>query len=135
MLILILVTIGAICVLSAMSVLLLQQYKIQKGTFVVDPSYDGPKNVSVTLHTIIRFLLKQSVQTRKFFMQYIFHVMVRFMYHFDIFTTKMYAKSRNWFVKSAVQNKGTVPHFWEHLKVYKQEMDQEKKEEKEEEKK
>ena len=38
----------------------------------------------------------------------------------------MYAKSRNWFVKNAVKNKGTVPHFWEHLKVYKQEMDQEK---------
>ena len=67
--------------------------------------------------------------TRKFLMQYFFHVMVRFMYHFDLFTTKMYARSRNWFVKNAVKNKGTVPHFWEHLKVYKQEMDQEREEE------
>ena len=66
---------------------------------------------------------------RKFIMQYVFHIMVRIMYHFDILTTKMYAKSRNWFVKSAVKNKGTVPHFWEHLKVYKQEMNQEKEEE------
>lgn len=126
MLILILVVLGSLCVMSAASVLLLQQYKINRGIIVVDPTYDGPKNISVTIHTVIRFLLKQSVHMRKFFMQYVFHVMVRFMYHFDIFTTKMYAKSRNWFVKSAVQNKGTVPHFWEHLKVYKQEMDQEK---------
>ena len=121
-----LVILGMIFVVSAISVLLLQQYRVTKGIIVVDPLYDGPKQVSVTVHTIIRFLLKQSVHMRKFFMQYVFHIMVRFMYHFDIFTTKMYAKSRNWFVKNAVKNKGTVPHFWDHLKVYKQEMDQEK---------
>jgi hypothetical protein len=108
---------------------LLQQYKVSRGIIVVDPEYDGPKNVSVTVHTIIRFLLKQSIHLRKFFMQYVFHIMVRFMYHFDIFTTKMYAKSRNWFVQNAVKNKGTVPHFWDHLKVYKQEMDQEREDE------
>lgn len=126
MLILTLAVIGMICTLSAMSVFVLQQYKVSKGIIIIDPQYDGPKDVSVTVHTIIRFLLRQSVHLRKFFMQYVFHIMVRFMYHFDIFTTKMYAKSRNWFVKNAVQNKGTVPHFWNHLKVYKQEMDQEK---------
>lgn len=129
MLIFILAAIGVIFVTSAMSVLLLQQYKVTKGIIIIDPEYNGPKNVSVTLHTIIRFLLKQSVHMRKFFMQYVFHIMVRFMYHFDIFTTKMYARSRNWFVKNAVKNKGTVPHFWDHLKVYKQEMDQEREDE------
>lgn len=126
MLVLIFVVTGTLFVLSAMSVLFVQQYKVSKGSIVIDESYDGPKQVSVTLHTIIRFLLKQSVHARKFFMQYVFHIIVRFMYHFDIWTTKLYAKSRNWFVKNAVRNKGTVPHFWEHLKVYKQEMDQEK---------
>jgi hypothetical protein len=126
MLILIFITAGLIFATSAMSVLLLQQYKIAKGVIVVDPEYNGPKDVSVTLHTIIRFLLKQSVHIRKFCMQYVLHILVRFMYHFDILTTKMYAKSRNWFVKNAVKNKGTVSHFWDHLKVYKQEMDQEK---------
>lgn len=126
MLILILASLGMIFTLSAVSVVLLQKYKVHRGSIVIDDAYNGPKQVSVTVHTIIRFILKQSVHLRKFFMQYVFHMMVRFMYHFDILTTKMYAKSRNWFVKNAVQNKGTVPHFWEHLKVYKQEMDQEK---------
>lgn len=126
MIILILVILGIVFALSAVSILLLQKYRINKGTVIVDEAYDGPKQVSVIVHTIIRYMLKQSVYMRKFIMQYFFHVMVRFMYHFDIFTTKMYAKSRNWFVKNAVKNKGTVPHFWEHLKVYKQEMDQEK---------
>jgi hypothetical protein len=126
MLILILVTLGILCAFIALSVILLQRYRINKGIVVVDEEYDGPRQVSVMMRTIIRYILKQSVYMRKFFMQYVFHIMVRFMYHFDIFTTKMYAKSRNLFVKNAVQNKGTVPHFWEHLKVYKQEMDQEK---------
>lgn len=126
MLILILIVGGLLFALSAASVLVLQQYKVNKGTLVIDSSYNGPEQVSVTLHTIIRFMLKRSVHVRKFCMQYFFHVMVRFMYYFDIWTTKMYAKSRNWFVKNAVQNKGTVPHFWQHLKVYKQEMDQER---------
>lgn len=128
MIILILVILGIVFALSAVSILLLQKYRINKGTVIVDEAYDGPKQVSVIVHTIIRYMLKQSVYMRKFIMQYFFHVMVRFMYHFDIFTTKMYAKSRNWFVKNAVKNKGTVPHFWEHLKVYKQEMDKEKQE-------
>lgn len=109
--------------------LALQKYRIDKGIVVIAPEYNGPEQVSVTVHTVIRFILKKSVHVRKFVMQYVLHIMVRFMYHFDILTTKMYAKSRNWFVKSAVKNKGTVPHFWEHLKVYKQEMDQEKEQE------
>ena len=129
MFILIVTIVGLVFALSAAAIFVLQDYKIRKGLVIVDESYNGPKEVSVTLHTVIRFLLKQSIHLRKFFMQYILHIMVRFMYHFDIFTTKMYAKSRNWFVKNAVENKGTVPHFWQHLKVYKQEMDQEREEE------
>ncbi len=126
MLILILVAFGTIFALSAISLLMIQKYKLDKGAIVVDELYNGPEQVSVTLHTIIRFVLRKSILIRKFCIQYLFHFIVRFMYHFDILTTKMYAKSRNWFVKNAVKNKGTVPHFWEHLKVYKQEMDQEK---------
>lgn len=129
MLVLILAMLGVIFALGAISVLVLQKYRISKGIITVDLEYDGPKQVSVTVNTIIRYVLKQSVHLRKFCTQYLFHIVVRFMYHFDIFTTKMYAKSRNWFVRNAVKNKGTVPHFWEHLKVYKQEMDQEKEEE------
>lgn len=132
MLVLILSGLGTLFAVLAMSVLLLQGYKISKGLVIIDEEYNGPKQVSVTVHVIIRFLLKQSVYLRKFFMQYIFHIMVRFMYHFDILTTKLYAKSRNWFVRNAVRNKGTVPHFWEHLKVYKQEMDKEREEKSEE---
>jgi hydroxymethylpyrimidine/phosphomethylpyrimidine kinase len=129
MITLILLGLGILFAVFAVTILVVQNYQIKKGVIVVDPEYNGPEQVSVVIHTIIRYLLKQSVLMRKFILQYVFHVLVRAMYHFDILTTKMYAKSRNWFVRNAVKNKGTVPHFWEHLKVYKQEMDQEKEQE------
>ncbi len=119
---------GILVAIAAGSILALQQYRITKGLIILDESYNGPAQVSVTLHAIIRYLLKRSVHFRKFLMQYIAHLAVRAMYYVDIWSSKLYARSRNWFVKNAVRNRGTVPHFWEHLKVYKQEMDKEREE-------
>lgn len=129
MLVFLLVMAGLIAALCAGSILILQSYRLSRGKVVVDPHFNGPAEVSLTLHALIRYSLKRSVLARKFFLQYVAHLAVRVMYYMDKFTTFLYAKSRNWFVKNAVRNRGTVPHFWEHLKVYKQEMDREKEEE------
>ena len=125
-LILILIICGAVTLLASISVLLLQHYRLKRKLIVLDIEYNGPAQVSVTLHAVIRYLLRRSVYFRKFFMQYMFHIMVRLMYYVDLWSSMLYAKLRNWFVQNAVRNRGTVPHFWHHLKVYKQEMDQEK---------
>jgi hypothetical protein len=117
---------GVVALCVAIAVIILQGYRIRHGKIIVEEGYDGPAHVSVTLRAVIRFMLKRSVYMRKFFMQYVAHLAVRVMFYVDRFSTAMYAKSRNWFVKNAVRNRGTVPHFWQHLKVYKQEMDQEK---------
>lgn len=117
---------GLLFALIAAGIVWLQFWMIQNGKVAVDEDYNGPKEVSRMLLAIIRFALKRSVYFRKFIMQYIAHLAVRVMYYFDKFSSFLYAKSRNWFVRNAVRNKGTVPHFWQHLKVYKQEMDQEK---------
>ena len=130
--VLIFIASGVVFAIIATSFLVIEEYKIRHGKITVDPLYNGPAHVSVTLRAIIRYALKRSVYVRKFCMQYVAHMAVRVMFYVDKFSTAMYAKSRNWFVRNAVQNKGTVPHFWQHLKVYKQEMDQEKKEEEEE---
>jgi hypothetical protein len=135
MMVALLVTGGVVAMLIAGAILVLQQYYVTKGVISLDGDYNGPAQVSATVHAIIRYMLKRSVHMRKFCMQYILHIMVRIMYYFDILSTKLYAKSRNWFVKNAVRNRGTVPHFWQHLKVYKQEMDQEKEEKQKEDKK
>jgi hypothetical protein len=126
MLIKILFISGLISALAAASIILLQHINLKRGLIEVSPTYNGPKRVSATLLAILRFFLRRSVNMRKFILQYIAHTLVRVMYHIDKLTTYLYAKSRNWFVKNAVRNRGTVPHFWNHLKVYKQEMDKEK---------
>ncbi len=126
MLVLILVIAGLITAILAGGIFVLQSYRMRTGKIVLDPHYNGPAEVSFTLHAVIRYGLKRSVHARKFFLQYIAHLAVRVMYYIDKLTTLLYAKSRNWFVKNAVRNRGTVPHFWEHLKVYKQEMDKER---------
>ena len=123
---------GLVALLIAIAIFVLQWYRIEKGIVVPSEDYNGPAQVSTTLLIVIRFMLKRSVYFRKFFMQYMFHIMVRVTYYIDLWTSMLYAKSRNWFVENAVRNRGTVPHFWNHLKVYKKEIDQEREEEEEE---
>jgi hypothetical protein len=129
MLVLLLVISGLLAALSAGFILILQNSRISRGKIHVDPTYNGPGEVSFMLLAIIRYALKRSVVGRKFLLQYVAHLAVRVMYYTDKFTAHLYSKSRNWFVRNAVRNRGTVPHFWEHLKVYKQEMDKEREEE------
>lgn len=126
MLVLLLVISGLLAALGAGFILLYQNYRIKRGSIEYDPHYNGPGDVSLTLLAIIRYGLKRSVQVRRFFFQYLAHIAVRVMYYTDKLTAHLYSRSRNWFVKNAVRNRGTVPHFWEHLKVYKQEMDRER---------
>ncbi len=124
----ILLSVGVLTLFIAIGVFFVQHFKIKKGLIITDENFDGPKQVSSTLIVILRFLLKHSIYFRKFLIQYLFHVFVIFMSYLDKVTFYFYAKSRNWFVRNAVRNRGTVPHFWNHLKVYKQEMDKEKEE-------
>lgn len=125
---------GTISALAALSIVLMQIHLLKKGRIIREEGYNGPAQVSATVNAIIRYLFRRSVHLRKFILQYVFHMFVRVTYYVDIWTSYLYAKSRNMFVKNAVRNRGTVPHFWQHLKVYKQEMDKEKEEaEKEEE--
>lgn len=130
MLIYILFISGLVSALTAVSIVLLQYYKIKRGLIVVGENFDGPKQVSLTLRIILRYFLRRSVYFRKFVIQYVLHIIVRGMFYLDKGFSKLYSFSRNMFVKNAVRNRGTVPHFWNHLKVYKQEMDRERDEDK-----
>lgn len=101
-----------------------------KGKIVVDENYNGPAQVKDASIIIIRFLVRRLNYYRKFLLQYALHVWVRFLFYIDKSFSYLYAHSRNVFVDTAVRNKQTVPHFWEHLKVYKQERDKEEEEKK-----
>lgn len=129
MLVLILVICGLLAALTAGFILLYQDYQLSHGKIRVSPGYNGPSQVSTMLLVVIRYALRRSVHFRRFILQYVAHLAVRVMFYIDKATAVLYSRSRNWFVRNAVRNRGTVPHFWEHLKVYKQEMDREREEE------
>lgn len=131
MLVLLLVIAGLVAALFAGLILLYQSFQLSRGKIRVPPGYNGPAQVSTMILVIIRYGLRRSVHFRRFLFQYLAHIAVRVMYYIDKFTAYLYSKSRNWFVRNAVRNRGTVPHFWEHLKVYKQEMDREREAEEE----
>jgi hypothetical protein len=125
---------GSLVALSALAIMLWQVRLLKNGTILREEGYNGPAQVEATVNATVRYMFRRSIHFRKFLLQYIFHIFVRVTYYVDIWTSYLYAKSRDMFVKNAVRNRGTVPHFWQHLKVYKQEMDKEKEDaEKEEE--
>jgi len=119
---------GLVSASVALAVVLIQERKLSTGVIVIEEGYDGPEQVRRALIALLRIFLRRTVVWRKLFIQYVLHAGVRALFYLDKVTTELYARSRNRFVKSAVKNKGTVPHFWEHLKVYKQEIDREKEE-------
>ena len=117
---------GAITASIAFGVLLWQQRQLSTGQVTVEVGFNGPEQVKRALLALLRIFLRRTVVWRKIFYQYVLHTGVRILFYLDKITTYLYARSRNMFVKSAVKNKATVPHFWQHLKVYKQEIDREK---------
>lgn len=131
MLVLLLIIGGLLAAAIAGLVLLYQWYQLSKGKIVISEEYDGPGLVDAMLHAVLRYAFRRSIHFRKFILQHVFHSFVRLTYHIDTLSSYLYSKSRNMFVKNAVRNRGTVPHFWEHLKVYKQEMDKERAEKEE----
>lgn len=59
--------------------------------------------------------------------QYILHFGVRTLYHVRELFDFIYAKARNKFLTTAIKDKKAVSRFWEHLKEYRQEMNEEDK--------
>lgn len=119
---------GLIALGIASGVIFVQQRRLEAGLIVIEEGFDGPEQVKRALLALLRIFLRRTVVWRKLFYQYLLHAGVRVLFYLDKITTALYAESRNMFVKSAVKNKGTVSHFWQHLKVYKQEIDREKEE-------
>ena len=119
---------GVVSASVALGIIFWQQRLLSTGQVIVEDGFDGPDQVKRAFLALLRIFLRRTVVWRKLFYQYILHIGVRILFYLDKITTALYARSRNMFVKSAVKNKGTVPHFWQHLKVYKQEIDREKEE-------
>ncbi len=99
---------------------------IKSGDIEVVKDNSNIKLLSQYFLMFYKFILKKINKSYKFATQYAFHLVVRALYFINIITDKIYARSRDTFVKSATKNKSTITHFWSHLKVYKREIDKER---------
>lgn len=107
--------------------LVLREERLLKNeTIKRDDIRDGHEIVKRYIYACMRIGRRELESKKKLALQYMLHIWVRILSRIDKITTKLYARSRDFFVKSAVKNKSSIPHFWEHLKTYKQEIDKEK---------
>jgi len=91
-----------------------------------DKTWNGHEIFSVMVFATIRYFLRRGNVYLKFSLQYLLHFWVKFLSFTSDLFDKVYTISRNKFVYTAVLNKSTVPHFWNTLKKYKKEIDEEK---------
>ncbi len=99
-----------------------------------NPSYDGHEIFLNTLFAVIRIFVKKIFSSVKMIYRNILHWWVMLIAKISSYSDKVYAKSRNKFMEEVVKDKRAVPHFWDHLKKYKKEIDEENQEKVESEK-
>ena len=126
MIYIILIFIIVASILSILSLIVINYIDIKNGNVETINDDRNLKQFTQYLLVLYKFIIKKINKTYKFTIQYLLHLIVRSLYIVNIITDKVYAKSRDIFVKSATKNKYTVTHFWSHLKVYKREIDKEK---------
>lgn len=91
-----------------------------------DKNWNGHEMLSVMVFATVRYFLRRLNAYLKFILQYLLHFWVKLLSLVSDLFYKIYTISRNKFVRTAVSNKSTVPHFWNTLKKYKKEIDEEK---------
>lgn len=124
----ILLSLSLFSLLVVVGVFGVQAILLKRGKITRDHDYNGPEALRLALFALLRILVRRAIAIKRLIGAYGLHVVVLGMRFIDTTTSKLYARSRNLFVKSAIKHKGTVPHFWEYLKTYKQEIDKEKEE-------
>jgi hypothetical protein len=91
-----------------------------------------PNNFEIAKENIFMFLddtKDTSKKNFKIFFHFLLHFFVLFLKFISDVTDILYAKSRDFFLKTATKEKDAVAKFWPHLKEYKKESEAEKEEE------
>lgn len=88
---------------------------------------DGLLEFTQNSKELVRYIYRLSRYFRKIIIQYTFHFLVRMLYYVKTAFDKVYSFARNKFMSETVKDKKAVSRFWETLKEYKQEIDEEKK--------
>ena len=114
-----------ICFVGAFLILKFRMAFLSNHTDKYDSEYDGHAIFLDLLFKSIRYYSRRASSYFKFIKNYVLHIFVLITLKFKNTSDKLYAKSRDEFMKEVIKNKKTVPHFWSHLKKYKKEKDEE----------
>ena len=90
-----------------------------------DASYDGHNLFLDRFFAVVRYYVRRVYVYVKLFYRYLLHIWVKIVAKLNDSSEKLYMKSRDKFVKEVVKDKKAVPQFWNHLKKYKREKDEE----------
>jgi len=91
-----------------------------------DPEYDGHNLFLEMSFATVRFFGRRVKYYLRFTWQYVLHLLVGLTSLASQGSNILYGKIRNKFLSTAIKNKRSVTHFWNSLKKYKREIDQEK---------
>jgi predicted GIY-YIG superfamily endonuclease len=116
-----------ICIVLALLALIIvpRYFAIQGGKTFYEGR--GLTEFSQNTNELVRYIKRVFKHIRKIVAQYTFHLFVRMLYYVQLLLNRAYAFARDRFMKSTIPDKKAVSRFWEYLKEYKQEIDQEKK--------
>ena len=88
-------------------------------------TYDGHEAFLDIFFLNLSRVSKKVIHTSKQTERIVLHLSVRIAAKASAYSEKIYTKNRNKFMESVVKDKKAVPYFWDHLKKYKKEIDQE----------
>jgi len=115
-----------IFLLATIGLIHLQILYLIKNPNQYDRNHNGHELFMTMILITLRYCFRRIESHIKFIWQYIFHLWVKFLSLISSLFDTIYTVSRNKFVNNAAANKGTVHHFWDNLKIYRREINEEK---------
>jgi hypothetical protein len=116
--------IGTLCVV--FGIISLRMSAIARGTFARGDREGGLGLLYISLRSVYKTFSGRARLLGKLAMQYVLHILVRTLFYVQEGVYRLYAWSRNTFMKNAVKSKASVSFFWSHLKEYKSEIEKER---------
>lgn len=98
---------------------------LENNAFSEDGSVDNLEVAKEKVFLFLENLRSAFEKTLLVFFHWLLHFFVLFLKFISDFTDVLYARSRDFFLKSVTKEKKAVTTFWHHLKEYKKEKEEE----------
>lgn len=94
---------------------------MELGSLAALPEYNNLEEAKEKIFLFFDGLRESFLKSAVIFLHWLLHFFVLFLKFISNITEALYAKARDFFLKTATKEKGAVSVFWHHLKEYKKE--------------